>query len=153
MALVLLTSLSTICLLHTEDPEVSGMECGLLGLIKWYHIAGLALFLWSSWHQYRCHQILANLRSPQNSTVNQSNSLYSIPHGDWFEVVSSPHYLAEVLIYASLVLLTGGHSYGFFLVVTFTFLFLLISARQVHGWYLHKFECYPKRCIMLPWIW
>lgn len=84
---------------------------------------------------------------------NHSTSLYSIPQGDWFELVSSPHYLAEVLIYASLVLFTGGHNHGFFLVLVFTILVLLLSARQTHHWYLSKFENYPKRHVMFPWMW
>lgn len=25
---------------------------------------------------------------------------YSVPQGDWFEFVSSPHYLAEIIIYS-----------------------------------------------------
>ncbi|KAL5483768.1 hypothetical protein EMCRGX_G020182 [Ephydatia muelleri] len=114
-----------------QESEVYGTEYGLLSLIKWYHVAGLVTFVWSSWHQYRCHQILADLRSP-GATGNHSTPLYSIPRGDWFELVSSPHYLAEVLIYASLVLFTGGHNPGFFLVLVFTILVLLLSARQAH---------------------
>lgn len=135
-----------------QESEVYGTEYGLLSLIKWYHVAGLVTFVWSSWHQYRCHQILADLRSP-GATGNHSTPLYSIPRGDWFELVSSPHYLAEVLIYASLVLFTGGHNPGFFLVLVFTILVLLLSARQAHDWYLSKFENYPKRCVMFPWMW
>ncbi|KAJ7001355.1 LOW QUALITY PROTEIN: hypothetical protein NC653_011703 [Populus alba x Populus x berolinensis] len=33
---------------------------------------------------------------------------YVIPRGDWFEIVSSPHYLAEIVIYAGIVFGSGG---------------------------------------------
>lgn len=35
---------------------------------------------------------------------------YVVPHGDWFEIVSSPHYLAEIVI--SLISLSFSHTHG-----------------------------------------
>ena len=31
---------------------------------RWYHILATVLFLWASYHQHRCHKILAGLRKP-----------------------------------------------------------------------------------------
>ena len=49
--------------------------------LQWYHILAIMLFLWASYHQHRCHKILANLRkptekkqaSPSNYSPNASN--------------------------------------------------------------------------------
>ena len=32
--------------------------------LQWYHVLAIMLFLWASYHQHRCHKILANLRKP-----------------------------------------------------------------------------------------
>ncbi|CAJ0648789.1 16289_t:CDS:2, partial [Entrophospora sp. SA101] len=62
----------------------------------------LTLFIYGSYHQNILHRILASLRS------NQNHSTYSVPKGDWFNYISSPHYFAEILIYVSFVILTKG---------------------------------------------
>ena len=49
--------------------------------LRWYHVLAIMLFLWASYHQHRCHKILANLRkptekkqaSPSNYSPNASN--------------------------------------------------------------------------------
>jgi hypothetical protein len=35
---------------------------------------------------------------------------YVIPHGDWFEIVSTPHYLAEIVRSLSLSLIHDLHT-------------------------------------------
>ena len=32
--------------------------------LRWYHVLAIMLFLWASYHQHRCHKILADLRKP-----------------------------------------------------------------------------------------
>ncbi|XP_022741604.1 polyprenol reductase 2-like isoform X2 [Durio zibethinus] len=61
--------------------------------LGWCQWAGAAIFAWGWLHQYCCHAILGSLREHRDQTVE-----YVIPHGDWFEIVSSPHYLAEMVI-------------------------------------------------------
>ena len=46
-------------------------------------------------------------------------SRYSIPRGDWFSLVSSPHYLAEVVIYVGLALTMGLRNWSWWLVLAF----------------------------------
>ncbi|XWS42155.1 hypothetical protein CRYUN_Cryun17cG0143700 [Craigia yunnanensis] len=60
-----------------------------LGCCQW---AGAAIFAWGWLHQYCCHAILGSLREHRDRTVE-----YVIPHGDWVDIVSSPHYLAEMV--------------------------------------------------------
>ncbi|KAF4375293.1 hypothetical protein F8388_024063 [Cannabis sativa] len=61
-----------------------------LGWLQWI---GAAIFFWGWIHQLRCHAILGSLRENKAQADE-----YVIPHGDWFKIVSSPHYLAEIVI-------------------------------------------------------
>lgn len=67
-------------------------------------IWGLICLL-SQVQQYQHHYILAAQR--KRNSIKRS---YFIPCGCWFEFISCPHYLAEILIYISLVVLShkGG---------------------------------------------
>lgn len=129
----------------------------------WYHAIALLLFAWASLHQYRCHKILATLRKNDAREGNESliggvaakatTQIYRLPTRDWFQYVSSPHYTAEILIYISLLILfiTSDLRTNWWLPVAFTFFTLLLSARQMHAWYLAKFLNYPKeRKVLVP---
>ncbi|KAG1688942.1 Syntaxin-6 [Nymphon striatum] len=41
---------------------------------------GVTFFIWASWHQYKAHTILANLRKDKNGQTYRDK--YKIPHGD-----------------------------------------------------------------------
>uniref|UniRef100_A0A6M2E9X1 3-oxo-5-alpha-steroid 4-dehydrogenase C-terminal domain-containing protein n=1 Tax=Populus davidiana TaxID=266767 RepID=A0A6M2E9X1_9ROSI len=71
--------------------------------LGWCQWIGAVIFLWGWIHQHRCHAILGSLREH----VGKADE-YVIPRGDWFEIVSSPHYLAEIVIYAGMVFASGG---------------------------------------------
>ncbi|CAN1186675.1 Polyprenol reductase 2 [Linum perenne] len=47
---------------------------------------------------------------------------YVIPYGDWFELVSSPHYLAELYDYAGFVVASGGTDLTIWLLLAFVVL-------------------------------
>lgn len=112
-----------------------------LGTFSWYQYFGVFLFLWASWHQWNCHNILAKLRhSASGKTVN----LYRIPYGDWFESVSSPHYLAEILIYISFFIIQKGQNIYVGLILLYTIQNLSLGATVTHEWYHNKFKDYPK---------
>ena len=143
--------------------------------IHWRHIFAVILFFWASYHQYSCHTILANLRKTKRSTqqsrgkgndnhqtvqgprarerLQSAQNLYvGIPVGDWFEFVSCPHYLAEVLIYCSLVLVEW-RSVAMLLPCVFVTCVLALSAHQMHGWYCSKFNDYPRnRNRIIPYL-
>ncbi|XP_018497776.2 polyprenol reductase 2-like [Pyrus x bretschneideri] len=76
---------------------------------------------------------------------SEPNDEYVIPHGDWFEIVSSPHYLAEIVIYAGLVVASGGTDLTIWLLFGFVVSNLVLAAAETHRWYLQKFESYPKK--------
>lgn len=70
---------------------------------------GIFFFLVGNLVQFRCHMILANLRN-SSRTSEAINGKYFLPQGFWFELVSSPHYFAEILIYLGLNIVSGGGS-------------------------------------------
>ena len=53
------------------------------------------------------HIQLANLR---NIKKNSTSKQYYIPHGIFFSYISCPHYSAEILIYLSFIIYTGGRN-------------------------------------------
>ncbi|XP_072040450.1 polyprenal reductase-like [Amphiura filiformis] len=116
--------------------------------LAWYHIAGTVMFLWASIHHYRAHVIFANLRKG-----DKDSQAHKIPYGDWFEIVSCPHYLSEVLIYVSLVVTLGGYHLLAYAMLAFVVTNQVGCGLTSHQWYQTKFEDYPKsRKAIIPWI-
>ncbi|GLC41113.1 hypothetical protein PLESTB_001792900 [Pleodorina starrii] len=76
--------------------------------------------------------------------------LYVIPRGGAFELVSCPHYLAEILLYVALVIVTRG-SVGALLIAAWVLLNLVLAAGATQRWYLRRFPDYPKhRAALIP---
>lgn len=122
----------------------------LLPLVRsgWTQWVGAMIFLWGSIHQYKCHSILGKLREGK-----EVGDEYIIPHGDWFEVVSSPHYLAEIVIYGGMVVASGGMDLTIWLLFCFVVANLAFAAAETQRWYHRKFEDYPKnRCALIPYV-
>ena len=138
-----------------------------------FTIIGVGMNIYGQYHQFRHHQILASYRS--NTRIGLK---YTMPNGRWFKYVSCPHYLAEILIYASFASLLhpivlseeistfniAGIRIAFFgmnlkhyrhLILFFWVLVnLSVSAKSSHQWYKKTFTSYPKdRCALIPYIW
>lgn len=147
--------LLTVVITSTDHSD-TGREVGTLSLLQWYHVMAACLFLWASYHQHICHKILANLRGGRRGGKKEGgNDNYSRPDGDWFELVSSPHFLAEILIYVAFLLCFVPRDLWscWWLVVLYVLSTLTLSAKQTHLWYQHKYEDYPvQRRVILPWI-
>ncbi|CAI0392903.1 unnamed protein product [Linum tenue] len=117
--------------------------------LGWCQWTGAALFAWGWVHQLRCHKILGSLRRRDREQREE----YAIPRGDWFELVSSPHYTAEMLIYAGLLIASGATDYIMWLLLLFVVANLGFAAAETQRWYLHKFEAYPRnRRAFLPFV-
>ncbi|XP_010708410.1 polyprenol reductase [Meleagris gallopavo] len=124
---------------------------GLSVQIFWFHIVGIVMYLWASFHQHRCLVILANLRKSKSGEVLSLN--HSIPFGDWFERVSCPHYFAELLIYISMAITFGFHNVTWWFVVMYVFFNQTLAAVLCHEFYQEKFTTYPKhRKAFIPFI-
>ena len=101
--------------------------------------------------QFRSHTILASLRN------NKDRETYAIPRGGLFEYVSSPHYLAEIIIYISLgvmsspMIRTLRHAAIWALMLCTIIVNLSVSAIKSHAWYRRTFKNYPKsRRALIP---
>lgn len=115
---------------------------------RWYTWIGAGLFSWGWVHQRRCHAILGMLR--ENKTQAEA---YVVPEGDWFNYVSSPHYLAEIVIYGGLLVASGCTDLTIWLLFAFVVANLSLAAAETHKWYLRKFEDYPRhRLAIIPFV-
>lgn len=81
---------------------------------------GVSVFVFGSYTQYRAHQTLANLRTKvypqeQRSNDNKKTMLLSIPEQPYkipsggfmnlFNLVATPHYFAEIIIYLGILII------------------------------------------------
>lgn len=121
-----------------------------LSQLSWIDFLAVLLFLWAWYHQHVATKILANLRL--DSTGKKITEAHGLPKGDWFEYLSSPHQIAEILMYFSVLIIIWNN-------VTFRILFMFVLSNQVvsclltHRWYLEKFPEYPKsRKALIPFI-
>lgn len=124
-----------------------------LGALAWHHVIGACLFLWGSYHQNKCHHILADLRKRPRQEGSGSGN-YSVPYGDWFTYVSNPHYLAEVLLYVGVSCIMFSRLWTDWALPSFSFFILTISGKMTHSWYLETFDSYKKlgRRVIVPFV-
>ncbi|KAG9325877.1 hypothetical protein KVV02_006871 [Mortierella alpina] len=113
-------------------------------------VLGLTLFLWGSWHQYKCHVILANLR-PRPSQETDARAAekrevakpeYKVPFGDWFEYMVTPHYTAEMVIYLGFYVMASPALFApstLLLAWIWVVVNLGILARETDQWYRTQF--------------
>lgn len=132
------------------DIELKFTVCGnSLLKLGWWQWIGALVFMWGWIHQLRCHKILGSLRTENQEETNG----YVIPYGDWFEMVSCPHYLAEIVIYAGILIATGGSDLTVWLLFGYVVANLTFAATEMHRWYLHKFDSYPRsRWSIIPFV-
>ncbi|XP_074275472.1 polyprenal reductase 2-like [Silene latifolia] len=116
--------------------------------LGWCQLVGVVIFFWGWFHQRRCHVILGNLREQKGNADD-----YKIPLGDWFEFVSSAHYLAEMVIYGGLLVASGGLDVTVWLLFGFVVTNLAFAAAETQRWYHRKFDNYPSnRYAIIPCI-
>ncbi|XP_022109396.1 polyprenol reductase-like [Acanthaster planci] len=115
--------------------------------VEWFNVAGIIVFFWATYHHHVAHKIFAGLRKGDRDRSHR------IPRGDWFELVSCPHYLAEILIYVALVMVLGFAHPMSYLVLGFTASNQVFASISVHAWYQKTFDNYPKgRRAIIPWL-
>ncbi|TXG64675.1 hypothetical protein EZV62_011669 [Acer yangbiense] len=96
-----------------------------LGWLPWI---GAAIFLWGWIHQHRCHVILGSLRE-------------------------HPKQINEYVIYAGLLVASGGADLTIWLLFFFVVANLAFAAADTHRWYLQKFDNYPSnRRAIIPFV-
>jgi 3-oxo-5-alpha-steroid 4-dehydrogenase 1 len=106
------------------------------------YLLGLGLILHSE-------RVLRSLRSDRE--VEEGGS-YKVPFGGGFRLVSSPHYLGEILAWTGLMLATGCP--GGLFVLAITLANLVPRAAATHRWYRERFPEYPaERRALVPFLW
>ncbi|XP_062054803.1 polyprenol reductase isoform X2 [Lepus europaeus] len=151
LAYYVLLGLTVLSQAPLDGHHVYVIGKNLLRQARWFHILGVLMFVWSSAHQYKCHVILGNLRRNKAGVVIHCN--HRIPFGDWFEYVSCPNYLAELLIYVSMAVTFGLRNLTWWLVIAYVFCSQTLSAWLSHKFYRSKFVSYPKhRKAFLPFL-
>ncbi|KAL5791086.1 hypothetical protein ACOSQ2_005974 [Xanthoceras sorbifolium] len=96
-----------------------------LGWLQWI---GDAVFLWGWIHQRRCHAVLGSLRE-------------------------HPKQINEHVIYAGLLIASGGTDLTIWLLFGIVVTNLAFSAADTQRWYLQKFDNYPSnRRVIIPFV-
>ncbi|CAL9695748.1 unnamed protein product [Knipowitschia caucasica] len=114
----------------------------LFSQVNCYHLAGCGVFVSASVLQHQSLVLLANLRTGKSGDV--VTMAHKMPRGGVFELVSCPHYFAELLIYISLCTVSEG-VFTWWLVSLYVFFNQALAAQLCHDLYVNKFESYPKR--------
>eukprot|EP00744_Colponema_vietnamica_P014790 GILI01020706.1.p1 GENE.GILI01020706.1~~GILI01020706.1.p1 ORF type:complete len:320 (-),score=51.25 GILI01020706.1:35-970(-) len=128
-------------LLPPSSTMSSLLRIEVMELTSPWTVCAVFLFLLGNSFQSKAHAMLADLR--KGSDPSQPAE-YKVPVGSLFNYVSCPHYAAELLIYASLLLLQP-HSTSLVLMFLFVCTNLTITALRTHSWYQQTFPNYPRR--------
>ncbi|KAK9918388.1 hypothetical protein WJX75_003718 [Coccomyxa subellipsoidea] len=113
---------------------------------------GVGVFVAGNVLQFQSHWILAKLRS-QLSGQGKKEGDYSIPRGGTFELVSCPHYLGEIVIYAGLLIVLGCNNLLSYIIFIWVVANLLLAAGPTHKWYQVQFKQYPaNRRALIPFL-
>ncbi|KAJ3414620.1 Steroid 5 alpha-reductase 3 [Chytridiales sp. JEL 0842] len=116
--------------------------------VKLHHFLAVLLFLWATTEQFHAHSQLSLLRprfKPTSQQPSTSVSSYRLPTGRYFDLVACPHYLFEMLVYTSFVLVTSGKSLAAWSYLFWVVLGMSSVADDNYKWYKEKFrEKVPK---------
>lgn len=114
------------------------------------HWLAVALFMYAWYHQFESNLILARLRQRPDGSVATQKHL--VPSGGFFELVSSPHMLFEVLLYVAVYMLLP-HNSSWLFVLCWVLTNQIENAWLTHKWYLATFAEYPSdRRVIFPWL-
>lgn len=107
---------------------------------------GLPLFIFASFAQHQCHVHLASLKK------------YSLPTDKWFQLIISPHYTFECLIYLALAHIAAPRAQLFNKSIMtglfFEVINLGVTAESTREWYAKKFgaESVKGKWRMFPYV-
>lgn len=165
--------------------------CGNKATRECILVLGTVLCIFGQYQQHIHHVALAKLRktapekkgkeATRDHTAN--GSCYKLPQGHWFKFVSSPHYLAEIIIYIGFLVLQlcsttfdtpwqtkrlpntysifeyySAPCYKKIALMMWIFTNLSITAHRNHKWYHREFANYPgnpvsHRKALIPFLW
>ena len=114
-------------------------------------LLGLAVYEGGFWITVHSEHVLRQLR-PRDGVASAAAPRYQIPRGGLFELVTSAHYLGELMAWLGFACLTC--SLAGVAVFAITALNLVPRAFQSHRWYLDKFDEYAalQRRVLIPFV-
>lgn len=108
-----------------------------------FFIGGVAVFFFGWAVNQHADAVLRNLRKPGESG-------YKVPHGGFYRWISCPNYFGEVVEWIGFALAAStlaGWAFAFFTAAN-----LVPRAVSHHRWYREKFEDYPSRKAVFPFL-
>jgi 3-oxo-5-alpha-steroid 4-dehydrogenase 1 len=89
--------------------------------------------------------------NPDSSKNHRSK--YAIPHGAFFEYVSTPHYFGEIVEWTGFCI-ASNYSLASVAFVVYTAANLIPRGVAHHAWYQATFDNYPSnRKAVIPFLW
>lgn len=134
-------------LLHYVFTPFSFLSINYKSLSDEYFIFCLILFIIGSYIQMKSHKILAKLR------IVRKDVKYSNPKGFLFNYIYCPHYLGELIMYLSFILLSNFSSMNLNCCVIWVWSNQFILSYNTKLWYNEKFkEEDNNRKAIIPFI-
>ncbi|CAK0784124.1 hypothetical protein CVIRNUC_007327 [Coccomyxa viridis] len=129
----------------------------LPGSMSALQVLGVVVFFAGNALQCHSHCILARLRAriagKREDRLQTTEDGYALPEGGAFSLVSCPHYLGEIVLYAGLALILCGSNISIMVVFAWVVANLLLAAGPTHEWYSERFPSYPRqRRALIPWV-
>ncbi|XP_052224452.1 polyprenol reductase-like [Dreissena polymorpha] len=139
--------------LVSDAPPLDGKGFGWFStsVLSWRHAAGVALFAVVSYQDYQLQYQLARLRKNKSGHVVSED--HKLPKGGVFEHVSSPQFLYEILIQASIGVTLGFGHQAWWLCTGYVAVSQLVRGLARQRWYCKKFEALPAgRKAVIPYL-
>lgn len=94
---------------------------------------GVALYAVASYHQSLCNALIARQK--------RANGMkHVLPRGDWFDAVRCPLYSADILLYVSFLLVTGGANAMLYATLAWVVINQTLLAKCNADWSAAKFR-------------
>ena len=121
-------------------------------------VSGAAVFFLANALQFWSHRLLSLLSRPK---AKDEGPKYSLPRGGPFELITCPHYSAEILIYLGLALICWSidlsRLIGSLMILTWVGVNLVLAASATQQWYKMEMEEELKKRIglkrLIPFVW
>lgn len=111
-------------------------------------LGGLALYVGGLALNIHSDAIVRRLRTVDE--LERGVKVYRIPRGGGFTLVSNPQYFGELIAWIGFALLTWSLA-GVY-ILTISAANLIPRAVANHRWYIDKFPDYPRRWILVPFL-
>lgn len=141
---------STICpiLLSDSNKRITWLDI-FASILTIKHAIGFVVFVYASIIQHKCHVILANLRRDRSGRVISKQ--YYVPSGYMFQLVTCPHFFAEIIIYIVISIIVNNTEW--FIIATLVTSNQIVSALIQHRWYKSVYKEYPTdRKAIIPFL-